>query len=218
LASDGKTLWTAVEDQGVFKFENGAFVQPPALSAEPLAKNAHCLMLDKLGRVWIGGDESIFCYDGTRCQQYLVPRSQTRSQVRALGEEADGIVWAGLSSGGLLYWRNGQFISVPAGSGLIGNVIHAFLTDSQGNLWIGTDGGLNKLYRKALFTLSQPEGLGLGPVQGLAEVSPGIIWVAKPNDGLYRWDGKNFSRLAAKELSARGAHVTTLLATRGVEA
>src|SRR5262249_38521819 len=115
---------------------------------------------------------------------------------------------------GLLEWRSGKFNSVPGGSGLVGNVVHAFFTDHEGNLWVGTDGGLNRLHRKELFTLSQPEGLGLGPVQGLAEVSPGVIWVAKPNDGLYRWDGRNFGRLKARDLSARGAEVTTLLAGR----
>jgi ligand-binding sensor domain-containing protein/signal transduction histidine kinase len=205
-------LWTAVEEMGIFKFQDGAFLQPEGLQEQPLLKQPHCLMADNIGRIWVGGDDSIFCYESNRCPVYSVPRNQTRSQVRALGQEADGTVWAGLSAGGLLQWKNGKFISVPAGSGLAGNVVHAFLTDSEGNLWIGTDGGLNRLHRKALFTLSQPEGLGLGPVQGLAEVSPGVIWVAKPSDGLYRWDGRNFSRLRARDLSARGAEVTTLLA------
>ena len=76
---------------------------------------------------------------------------------------------------------------------------------------MGTDEGLNCLGRKGLFTLSQNEGLGFGAAQGMAEVTPGIVWVGKPNDGLYRWDGRGFNRLFAAGLSPRDSRVTALL-------
>ena len=62
-------------------------------------------------------------------------------------------------------------------SGLAGNLIESLLTDREGNLWVGTDVGLNRLRRKSLFTLSQSEGLGFGAAQGLAEVSPGVEYM-----------------------------------------
>ena len=87
-------------------------------------------------------------------------------------------------------------------SGLAGNLIESLLTDREGRAVGGHRHGLNRLRRKSLFTLSQSEGLGFGAAQGLAEVTPGVLWVGKPNGGLYRWDGKSFSRLSAAGLSA----------------
>ena len=97
---------------------------------------------------------------------------------------------------------------------LAGNLVESLLTDREGRLWVGTDAGLNRLNRRSLFTLSQSEGLGFGAAQGLAEVAPGVVWVGKPSDGLYRWDGKSFSRLAAAGLSPHDSQITALLVTR----
>ena len=79
---------------------------------------------------------------------------------------------------------------------------------------VGTDAGLNRLRRKCLFALGQSQGLGFGATESLAEPTPGVIWVGKPNDGLYRWDGKSFNRLTADSLSPHGLEVTTMLVTR----
>ena len=138
----------------------------------------------------------------TYWRHYLIPRHQGRFHVKALGEEPDGTIWAGLNGGGLLQFKKDKFVPV-SGSSSAGSIVHALVTDREGKMWIGTDAGLSRMRRKTLFTLSQPEGLGLGPVQGLAEISPGVVWVAKTNEGLYRWDGRNFTRLSAKGLSAR---------------
>ena len=48
----------------------------------------------------------------------------------------------------------------------------------------------------------------------MAEVAPGVVWVGKPNDGLYRWDGKSFNRLSAAGLSPHDSQITALLVTR----
>ena len=96
---------------------------------------------------------------------------------------------------------------------MAGRSVESLLTDNESRLWVGTDTGLNCLTHKSLFTLSQGEGLGFGAVQGLAEVTPGVVWAAKPNDGLYRWDGKSFSRLSADGLSPHNSQITTMLVT-----
>jgi signal transduction histidine kinase len=83
--------------------------------------------------------------------------------------------------------------------------------DYQGSLWVGTGAGLNRLRTSNLSTFGQTEGLGYGPVQGLAEVAPGAILAGKPNDGLYRWEGKTFKRVATANASRLDIEVNTLL-------
>jgi ligand-binding sensor domain-containing protein/signal transduction histidine kinase len=207
-------MWVGVKDAGVFQFVNDKFVPVTGDSEDQLLKDPHCLLADQMGRIWIGaGDDSVLCWDGDRWHRYRIPRNQARSSVNTLAEESDGTVWAGAAGGGLVQFKDGKLLAVPASSSLAGNRVESLLTDREGRLWVGTDGGLNYLRRKILFALSQGEGLGFGAVQGLAEATPGVVWVGKPNDGLYRWDGKSFSRLSAAGLSSHDSQPTALLVT-----
>jgi ligand-binding sensor domain-containing protein/signal transduction histidine kinase len=208
-------MWVGVKGAGVFQFENNKFVPLTGDSMEELLKDSHCLLMDQTGRMWVGaGGDFVLCHDGDHWHRYRIPRNQARSHVSTLAEESDGTVWAGSAGGGLLQFKDGKFVAIPAGSGLAGKLIESLLTDREGRLWVGTDAGLNRLRRKSLFTLSQSEGLGFGAAQGLAEVTPGVVWVGKPTDGLYRWDGKSFSRLSAAGLSPHDSQITALLVTR----
>jgi ligand-binding sensor domain-containing protein/signal transduction histidine kinase len=208
-------MWVGVKDAGVFQFEGDRFVPLTGEALEEPLKDPHCLLVDQGGRVWIGaGQNSVLCLDSNRWHRYRIPRLLAKAQVSSLAEEPDGTVWAGSPGGGLLQIKDGKTVGLPASSDLAGSLIESLLTDREGRLWVGTDAGLNRLRRKSLFTLSQSQGLGLGAAQCMAEVRPGVVWVAKPNDGLYRWDGKSFSRLSAAGLSPHDLQVTALLVTR----
>ena len=208
-------MWIGVKGLGVFQFVNGAFVPLTGDSMEESLKDPHCLLMDKIGRIWIGaGEDFILCLDNHHWHRYRIPHNLAKSHVNLLAQESDGTIWAASAGGALLRFKDGKFVAIPADSGLAGSQIESLMTDREGKLWVGTDTGLNRLHRRIIFTLSQSEGLGFGAVEGLAEVSPGVIWVGKPNDGLYRWDGKSFNRLSAAGLSPHDSQITSLLVTR----
>src|ERR1043165_7751758 len=108
----------------------------------------------------------------------------------------------------------GKLATINASTGLSDNFVESMLVDREGNLWVGTGAGLNRVRRSNLAVYGQNEGLGYGPVQGLAEIAPGIIWACKPSDGLYRSEGRQFSRLTNGAASRRYPEVNTLLVTR----
>jgi ligand-binding sensor domain-containing protein/signal transduction histidine kinase len=207
-------MWVGVKGAGVFQFVNDHFIPLTGDSAEELLKDSHCLLIDQMGRMWIGvGEDSVLFHEGHRWHHYRIPHNQAKSHVSTLAEELDGTIWMGSAGGGLLRFKDGKPVAIPAGTGLGGNLIESLLTDREGRLWVGTDAGLNRLRRKSLFAFSQSEGLGFGAAQGLAEVAPGVVWVGKPNDGLYRWDGKSFSRLSAAGLTPHDSPIMVLLVT-----
>ncbi len=132
-----------------------------------------------------------------------------------MAEQPDGTVWAGSGSEGLFQFKDGKLVTVNASSGLSDNSVNSLLVDRDGNLWSGTDVGLNLLRQKNLFAFSQAvEGLGYGAVEGMAEIAPDTVWVAKPGDGLYRWDGNAFSRLVSANLSVVGPQINCLMSAR----
>jgi sugar lactone lactonase YvrE len=186
-------LWMGATGAGVFRLQEGKFVALTDASVEGLLQDPHCLLEDKAGRIWVGaGDDFVLCRDGGQWRRYRIPRHLARPYVSALAEEPDGTVWAGSVSEGLFQFKEGKLAAINASSGLLDNAIESLLVDREGNLWVGTGAGLTRLRRSNLLVFGQNEGLGYGPVQGLAEVAPGVIWAGKPNDGLYRWEGRNF--------------------------
>jgi len=209
------TLWMAVQNQGVFQHQNGQFVQVDETSTQGLLRDPHCLLVDRVGRIWVGaGDDFLLCREGEQWRRFRVPRHTTRPLVKVLAEEPDGTVWAGSVSEGLFQFRGGKLKGINAGTGLSDNLVHALLVDGSGHLWVGSEYGLNRLRRNDLFAFGQEEGLGYGAVGGMAEVAPGVLWAAKPNDGLYRWDGPKFSRLTAAGLPLQDPAMGAMLVTR----
>lgn len=207
-------MWLGAAGVGVFCFTNGNFARLEEPSVASLLQDPHCGLEDRSGRLWFGaGDDFVLCREGGQWRQYRIPRRLTRPYVSALAEEADGTLWAGSVSEGLFQFDGRQLTPVNAGGGLSDNLVESLLVDKEGNLWVGTGAGLNRFRRKNLLMFAQNEGLGYGAVQGLAEVSPGIVWAGKPSDGLYRWNGQSFSRLAG-DWSRRYPEIHALLAAR----
>jgi ligand-binding sensor domain-containing protein/signal transduction histidine kinase len=207
-------MWLGVKGEGVFQWANGQLIRLAGGPEENLLKDSHCLLVDQAGRIWMSaGEDSILCDDAGRWNRYRVPRNLAKSHVTTLAEGPEGTVWAGSVAGGLLQFKSGEFAAVTASIGLAGDKIESLLKDRQGNLWVGTDAGLNRLQPKSLFAFGQNEGLGFGPVQGLAEVAPGVIWAAKPNGSLYRWNGESFSWLTSAGSPPRDSRASVMLVT-----
>ncbi len=208
-------MWVGATGAGVFRFQAGKFIPLTDSSVEWLLQDPHCLLVDRSGRTWVGaGDDYVLCHDGDEWHRYRIPHHLARPYVTALAEEPDGTVWAGSVSEGLFQFRGGKLAAFNASSGLSDNLVECLLVDREGELWAGTDTGLNRLRRRDLFTLGQNEGLGYGAVQGLAEVSPGIVWACKPDDGLFRWEGRLFNRVPINSSSGSVLQVHTALAAR----
>jgi len=209
-------MWVAAKDSGVFQFQDGKLNPLKDASAEKLFRDPHCVLVDQQDRLWIGaGDDFVLCRDAGQWTRYRIPRHLDKPFINTLVESPDGTVWAGSVSEGLFQFKNGKLTAINANSGLLDNFIEALRVDREGNLWIGTGAGLNQLRPKSVSFFGQEEGLGYGAVQGMVEVSPGVIWAGKSNDGLYRWQGRNFSRLLLAGLSRTEAPVSAVLATRG---
>jgi len=209
------TMWIGAGGAGVFRYGSGSLTSVTDAEMSSLLSQPHCLLVDGNHRPWVGaGEDCVLCLDNGQWRRFRIPRHSTNPFVGSLAALPDGTVWAGSTSEGLFQFKEGKLTSINAGAGLSGNRVTALFTDRDGHLWIGRDSGLSRLRREQLFTLGQGEGLGFGAVLGLAEVAPGVVWAVKPNDGLYRWEGRTFSRLTAAGLTPRDPKLGAMLVTR----
>jgi ligand-binding sensor domain-containing protein/signal transduction histidine kinase len=208
-------MWVGATSSGIFRFKSGKFTELIDSSLQDLLRDPHCLLVDAGGHLWIGaGDDFVLYQENNQWHRYRIPRHSGQPYVKVLAEEFDGTVWAGSVSEGLFQFKGGKLKAVDAGSGLSDNRVKSLFVDREGKLWVGTDSGLNRLRYKTFFAFGQDEGLGYGPVLGIAEVAPGVVWAARPSDGIYHWEGKNFNRLTASGLPLRDPQVNALLVTR----
>ncbi|HEV2329583.1 MAG TPA: two-component regulator propeller domain-containing protein [Verrucomicrobiae bacterium] len=208
-------MWVGAMGAGVFEYRDGAFAPLEDSAIRELLQDPHCILVDKAGRIWIGaGDDFVLCRDGNQWRPYRIPRHLARSHISSLAEQPDGTIWAGSTSEGLFEFKDRQMTAVDASSGLSDNSVESLLADRDGNLWAGTDTGLNLLRQRDLFAFDQRQGLGYGGVDGLAEIAPGQVWVGKPGDGVYEWDGQSFSHVMSADLSVVGPQVNVLLESK----
>jgi signal transduction histidine kinase/streptogramin lyase len=201
---------------GVFSYLGEKFTRLRDPSLDSLLQDSHCLLVDQAGRIWIGaGDAFVLCHENDQWRRFGMPRHLATHYISSLAEEPDGTVWAGSVGEGLFQFKFGKLVAINASSGLSDNLVETLLMDREGKLWVGTHGGLNRISPRNLSVLSHNEGLGYGSVQGLAEVQPGVIWAAVPNEGVYCWDGQKFRKLMLSGLASQDPRVSSLLLTRG---
>ena len=205
-------MWIGVKTAGVFKYDGAKIEKISDHSVEPLLEDPHCLLVDHQDRLWVGAaNEFVLYLEKGRWRLQRIHPHQGKPYVAALAETPDGTIWAASVGEGLFQFKNGVVQAVNARSGLSDNLAESLLVDQQGVLWVGTHGGLNRLRAQTVLSLGAIEGLGHGAVQSLAELGPGIIWAGKPNDGIYRWEGRSFRRVSNIGLTLAGPQVNALL-------
>ena len=102
------------------------------------------LLQSRSGYLWLGTQEGLVRFDGVRFQSFD-PRTapgMKRSSILSLYEAADGTIWAGLSGGGLLWFRDGRFELPELPRGLADASVWSILPDrDDGAGWIASGGG-----------------------------------------------------------------------------
>jgi ligand-binding sensor domain-containing protein/signal transduction histidine kinase len=128
------------------------YYNPRTEQFEPVAMNApgdtyfvHAVLVDKSGRVWLGTEDGLWRYSpGTRQLQRLSgPAGSARqNSIRALVQDAAGVVWVGTGAGALLRYdplhRNLRYDARYGPPGAA--PLSALAANAQG-LWVGTEAG-----------------------------------------------------------------------------
>ncbi len=70
--------------------------------------------------------------------------------IRALYEDADGVLWIGTYDGGLARFHDGKFTHFTTRDGLFNGGVFQILEDGRGNLWMSSNRGISRVSKHAL--------------------------------------------------------------------
>ncbi len=201
---------------GLAAFANGKFT---AVSSVP-AGTTFAIAGDNHGGLWLSrwftsaDDGLAHLVDGKIIEQAPWQKLGGGPGTGGLVPDPDGGVWAGLSSGGLAYVRQGQIRNLPLRDdrGAASEVLD-LLRNRDGTFWAATENGLSRISNGHVATLTTANGLPCNKVHWIIEDESSSYW-------LYTQCG--LLRVAHTELDAwvadpkRTIQVTTFDAADGI--
>jgi signal transduction histidine kinase/ligand-binding sensor domain-containing protein len=161
---------------------------------------------DRDGALWIGTNVGLDRLDRPTGNIIHYPQNLTGANtlsglpVLAIGQDPSGTLWVGTEGGGLnaldlTARRITEYRHRPEDSGSLSNdSVRSIYVSREGEVWIGTDGGLDRFDRTSgsfAHYLQASTGLPLAdnvPVRAVHEDDQGRMWIGTKLGGLIRWD------------------------------
>lgn len=173
LGADGTLL--AGTPTGLLRREaDGRFSALPLPGTEPHAVSS---LLPDGGGWWIGTHRGLLHHDGRAAARSLELPSAVRDvPITALAVAPGGRLWA-TTPLGLLRREGEDFELIRSQQGLADDACYALLLDRDGGLWVGSDGGLDRLISGPLIGYTRRQGLLNDFVRTLAEDAEGRLWL-----------------------------------------
>jgi ligand-binding sensor domain-containing protein/signal transduction histidine kinase len=185
LVDRDQNIWAATLGNGLFRRANNQFLPAPE-GAENIDRSINALFQDRGGRLWVGAEHGLACWDGQGWRLFTTANGLSANIVRALADDAEGRLWIGTEGGGLDCLKDGKITPVQPANGFHSKNISALYADKEGALWVGTLGnGLVRLQSDHCVNYTTDNGLNGNDVDYIIEDGQGCLWIGS-HAGLMR--------------------------------
>ena len=108
--------------------------------------------------------------------------------------DRDGGLWIGTLDRGLIHVHRGKTDVFSKSDGLSGDLIFSLFEDHERNVWVATNGGLDRFRDLAVSTISVKQGLSTDNAWSVLAARDGSVWVGT-GDGLNKWSDGEISTI-----------------------
>ena len=152
------------------------------------------------GQIWVLGEGQVRKWDGTNwtADLGLVPWGD--ASLTTVMETSTGRLIVGTLHQGLYVFDAGSgWFIVNRKDGLPQDWVCSLEEDREGNLWVGTGGGLALLRERKVMMYSPPDAWQNRPVNSIVRTFDGKVWAATEGAGIYSFDGVIWKNYGAAE-------------------
>jgi signal transduction histidine kinase/ligand-binding sensor domain-containing protein/DNA-binding response OmpR family regulator len=180
-------LWAGSEEGVLHWFRGADLIDPAARRTWQLSGAVRTIFQQSDGTVWVGTTSRLRRFSHGRVsvlgkEEGLAPGF---GFVAAITERADGSVWVGTGSG-LQEFREGRFLPpITKAQGLAGTDVVDLYEDGERNLWVLTEGGINRISGGKITAYTKASGLPESDVYQILEDNFHNFWVTS-RTGLLR--------------------------------
>lgn len=186
IVDKDRTLWIG-SPGGLNRLVNGK-MQTYSIQDGLPNTDVSALRLDTDGTLRVKTQNSEFVrWNNSRFVPWHIP-GVAGSNVRDVIRDRDGNYWLASGTEGLLRVKGTQVSQFTTNDGLTSDAVTHMYEDHDGNLWVGTLGGLERFRDGSFTTFAKAEGLSDNGVYSVIEDGKGDIWTTGP-DGLHQLHG-----------------------------
>ncbi len=189
-------IWVATTDGGISRISlTGGSLQSPSFKQYGLAEGlpsltVHSLHFDKKGRLWFALQTGEVCFFD---QEKITVLGQSHglpgSAVRSLAEDEHGLLWAGTAGRGIgctdIYFdKTLTFRQFDQLDSLASANVYLLQTDTKGQLWVGSERGVDRIQTDSLGRFLRVKHFGLAEgFRGVETCQNAVL--ASPDGGLW---------------------------------
>ena len=139
-------IWFSVINQGLVfidKKKNRRIIGKE--SHDLLTDNISNIFIDSKKRLWFSHILGVSVLDGDKVINYDQSNGLSHNWVLQTCEDQLGRIWAATFSGGLCFWDDQRWTTIGTKDGLSSEITYSVLTDKEGNIWAGTQNGVDRI-------------------------------------------------------------------------
>jgi signal transduction histidine kinase/ligand-binding sensor domain-containing protein len=174
-------IWAGSWPGGLSEIRGGKVVRTFG-TAQGIPGSISSLFEDKNGILWIGTHSGIRTLVQGKITQPNITLGDTGAPL-VIHQGPDGAMLFGTERG-LTVSDGTATRHLTTHDGLASNDVRVIVTDRNGDLWIGGDGGLSRFHDGHFTRWTEKEGLLNGNIRTIVEDSSGSIWVGTYDGGL----------------------------------
>jgi signal transduction histidine kinase/ligand-binding sensor domain-containing protein/CheY-like chemotaxis protein len=142
-----QTVWLGTE-AGLARFSEGRISQYTLPTNLPAKFAIAALQSAPGGQLWLVGGEGLARLDGAAALWLKKGKELPPTGLFSVNQRTQDILWCGTLSRGMIGYDGTAVTSIGERDGLTGQFVVTVISDSEGNLWAGTDNGGLTRYRR----------------------------------------------------------------------
>jgi ligand-binding sensor domain-containing protein len=173
-------MWFAYDGYGVSRYDGKSFTKYNTATQSLGSNFVNCFFQQKNGDFLVGTSNGLNVFRGNTWLHYP---ALIGVPVRSLYEDAQGTLWIGTQSYGIIYYKNATFTQLLDNTCGNCNTVPSIYGHSDGKIWFATGGGV-KVYNGSFMTLyTTLQGLPADNAYALQEDAHKNVWIGTNGAG-----------------------------------